>query len=149
MERLLGHRERQIPSLRRSRGDVSPALDSAFQSLMAKSADGRPQTMGAVIQVLEACRSSLSTTSSRLLVFDDRDEETRKRDETYQVARKKVDRSEPKSEVLTNVFVRSRGSSTDRIEGSWDGKKGKREGLYASVLILAVILFSVWYLLRG
>ena len=58
MERLLGHRERPIPSLRSSRRDVPAALDATFQSLMAKSPEGRPQTMAAVISELEGCRKA-------------------------------------------------------------------------------------------
>ena len=58
MERLLGHRERPVPSLRASRRDVTGALDATFQLLLAKSPEDRPQTMAAVISELEGCRKS-------------------------------------------------------------------------------------------
>ena len=53
MERLLAHRERPIPSLRASRGDITIALDAAFALLLAKSPEDRPQTMAEVIGARE------------------------------------------------------------------------------------------------
>ncbi len=78
MERLLGHRERPVPSLRTSRRDVPEDLDGVFQVMLAKTPADRPQTMAAVISGLEGCKKSARTKPARpLLVFDDRDEKTR------------------------------------------------------------------------
>ena len=128
MERLLGHRERPIPSLRASRRDVPDALDATFQLLMAKSPEDRPQTMAAVISELEGCRKSTKGKTSRpLMVFDDRDEQTREREATYQVARPKRDSTTPKSEVLSSVFVRSRAPATTSSNHQ-AGRSGVRTG---------------------
>jgi serine/threonine protein kinase len=115
MERLLGHRERPIPSLRESRQDVTPALDATFQSLVAKSPDARPQTMSAVVSELEKCRSpAASKTPRSLMVFDNRDEAARQIETTYKIARPESDSTGPRSELHANVFVPSRTPSSDR-----------------------------------
>ena len=58
MQRLLAHRERPIPSLQDARKDVSAKLDAVFRRLVAKSPEGRPQTMGQAIAELESCLPS-------------------------------------------------------------------------------------------
>jgi len=173
MERLLGHRERPIPSLRASRPGVGAALDAAFQSLLAKSPEGRPQTMAAVISQLERCRSSAQDkTPRRLMVFDDRDEATRERESTYQFAGPKRDSTPPRSGIVSSVFVRSRAAGSARFErprstrsrsrwrfivpmlirpfrllhASSDLPKSRR--FIAAILILALGSILGWYLLR-
>ena len=96
MERLLGHRERPIPSLLTSRRDVTEPLDATFQLLLAKSPEGRPQTMAAVISELQRCRRSVNPKTSRpLMVFDDRDEKPRDGDSIYQIAEPNAIRPAP------------------------------------------------------
>lgn len=53
MEILLKHRDAQIPSLCQARQGVPPALDAAFQRMVAKQPGDRFQTMGEVAQALE------------------------------------------------------------------------------------------------
>ncbi len=74
MQRLLGHREGVIPSLRTTRPDVPPALEEAFQRMVAKSPADRPGSMREVIDLLEACRLALGDAKAAprvLRVFDD------------------------------------------------------------------------------
>lgn len=53
------HREGVIPSLRHHLPDLPEPLDELFRRMLAKSPDNRPQTMGEVIEALEACRPLL------------------------------------------------------------------------------------------
>jgi eukaryotic-like serine/threonine-protein kinase len=146
MERLLGHRERPVPSLFASRRDVPEALDATFQLLMAKSPEGRPQTMAAVVGSLEECRKSMRRKKSRpLLVFDDRDEETRRREATYQIVKPKRDAPEPKSAVLSNVFVRSRSPGNDWSESANKGLSRETRQLVVAIVIVALALVLGWY----
>jgi serine/threonine protein kinase len=173
MERLIGHRERPIPSLRASRRDVPPALDAAFQSLLAKSPEGRPQTMSAVIRALEECRNHARDKTSRpLMVFDDRDAATPQRKAANRAVRPKHESAPPRSELLANVFVRSRGASTDRLETpsttrSWNRRRPilamfarafrglddfldlrRNARFIVAALILALIVMYLWRLIR-
>src|SRR5262249_43131711 len=59
-ERLLAPRERPIPSLRDAHAIIPAEVDAVFRSLMSKSPEGRPQTMGQVIAELRSCRPSAS-----------------------------------------------------------------------------------------
>jgi serine/threonine protein kinase len=146
MERLLGHRERPVPSLFASRRDVPEALDTTFQLLLAKSPEGRPQTMAAVAALLEECLKSMRHRKSRpLLVFDDRDEETRRRDASYQMAKPKRDAPQARSTVLSNVFVRSRSPGNDRPESTSSTPSRETWQLVAAVLIVALALIMGWY----
>lgn len=74
MQRLLGHREAAIPSLRTARPDVSPGLDEAFRRMVAKAPGDRPASMAEVIGLLEACRPAPGASSRPaprvLQVFD-------------------------------------------------------------------------------
>jgi serine/threonine-protein kinase len=149
MERLLGHRERPIPSLFASRHDVPEALDAAFRSLLAKSPEDRPQTMAAVAVALEDCRKSGRRKKSRSpMVFDDRDEETRAREATYQIGPSKDDSAEPRSEVLSSVFVRSRSRGDDREESIDDASSRQTWQLVVALVIVAIGLVLGWVLVR-
>ncbi len=56
LERLLAHRSALIPSLRSSRRDISPRLDTIFQRMVAKQKDARYPTMEDVIGDLNQSR---------------------------------------------------------------------------------------------
>jgi eukaryotic-like serine/threonine-protein kinase len=149
MERLLGHRERPIPSLCAARRDVPEALDAAFGSLVAKSPEGRPQTMAAVIDLLERCRRLAKSKPSRpLMVFDDRDEKTRERDMVYEVAKPERGSTAPKSELRANVFVRSRTQSEDRHASSASAASRETRQLMVALVIVALGLILGWVILR-
>jgi serine/threonine protein kinase len=70
MATVFKHKLDSIPSLTAARPDVPVALDAAFQRMMAKEAGERFQTMGAVVETLEAIETSLrglsATTSPAL-----------------------------------------------------------------------------------
>ncbi len=149
MERLLGHRERPIPSLFASRHDVPESLEAAFRSLLAKSPQDRPQTMAAVAAELEECRKLKVRKKSRpLMVFDDRDEETRQREATYQIGPPKGDSAPPRSEVLSSVFVRSRSAGDDPDDSIDDATSRQTWQLVVAMLIVAVALALGWFFIR-
>jgi serine/threonine protein kinase len=59
LKKLIAHQERAAPSLRAVRNDVPEALDQVYQAMMWKRPTDRPQSMTAVIEILEACRSGV------------------------------------------------------------------------------------------
>jgi hypothetical protein len=54
----MAHQNRPAPSLRSARSDVPAAIEVAYQAMMAKDPADRPQSMTAVIWLLESCRPS-------------------------------------------------------------------------------------------
>ena len=58
LKRLMAHQSRPAPTLHAARPDVPPSLERAYQAMMSKRPEDRPQSMTAVIAALEACRSS-------------------------------------------------------------------------------------------
>ena len=148
MERLLGHRERPIPSLLASRSDVTASLDFAFQLLLAKSPEGRPQTMADVISELHECQRSKRQKSPRpLMAFDSRKEDTTEHESTYQIAQPKCDPTPSGIEVRSNVFVRSRSADSEWLKERRRRPRWKNWQLVVGVLILALGWFVGWYIL--
>ncbi len=73
LKRLMAHQERPAPLLRAARPEVPPALEDAFQKMMAKRPADRPPSMTAVIALLEVCRTAAAESprsAQRLMVFD-------------------------------------------------------------------------------
>src|SRR5262249_6795812 len=58
LRRMVAHQEHPAPSLRAIRPDVSPALESAYQEMMAKRPEDRPVSMSGVIARLHASQPS-------------------------------------------------------------------------------------------
>src|SRR5215831_4962836 len=58
LRRLVAHQEHPAPSLRAVRPDVSPALEAAYQKMMAKKPEDRPASMSEVIALLHASKPS-------------------------------------------------------------------------------------------
>ena len=149
MERLLGHRERPIPSLLASRRDVPEPLDAAFQLLLAKSPEGRPQTMAAVVSEFQRCRRSVNTKTSRpLIVFDDRVEKPCDGDSIYRIAEPKRDPETPRSVVRSNVFVRSRAQGSDRLDKTKSKLWKENWQTVLAIVILAIGWALGWYLFK-
>jgi serine/threonine protein kinase/tetratricopeptide (TPR) repeat protein len=76
MQRLLGHRETPVPSLREARQEVTYSLDATFRKMLAKRPEDRPQSMDEVIAALETCLGSAETevvaeTIDLVELFDD------------------------------------------------------------------------------
>jgi serine/threonine protein kinase len=57
MEKLLAHREAPIPSLRKVQPEVTEEIEAVFAKMVAKTVEGRYQTMNEVIADLERCRT--------------------------------------------------------------------------------------------
>jgi serine/threonine protein kinase len=55
-QKILAHREEPTPSVRGARPDAPERLDQLIQRMLAKQPEGRPQTMGEVIGLLEEFR---------------------------------------------------------------------------------------------
>jgi eukaryotic-like serine/threonine-protein kinase len=60
LTRLMAHQDQAPSSLLARRPELSRAIDSAYREMMAKRPADRPASMGKVIRLLEACRSSNS-----------------------------------------------------------------------------------------
>src|SRR5262249_17333375 len=58
IKKLMAHQNRPAPSLHSARSDVPAALEVAYQAMMAKNPADRPQSMTAVIWLLESCQST-------------------------------------------------------------------------------------------
>ena len=58
LKRMVAHQEHAAPSLRAIRPDVSPALETAYQRMMAKRPDDRPSSMTEVIALLQSAKLS-------------------------------------------------------------------------------------------
>jgi serine/threonine protein kinase len=58
IKKLMAHQNRPAPSLHSARSDVPAALEVAYQAMMAKNPADRPQSMSAVIWLLESCQSA-------------------------------------------------------------------------------------------
>jgi serine/threonine protein kinase len=56
LKQLMAHQQQPAPSLRARRPDAPSALEHAFQKMMAKRPEDRPDSMTAVIALLEACK---------------------------------------------------------------------------------------------
>jgi serine/threonine protein kinase len=63
LKRMVAHQEHPAPSLRAIRPDVSPALEAAYQKMMAKSPKDRPASMSEVIALLQASKLSADTST--------------------------------------------------------------------------------------
>ncbi len=61
LKRMVAHQEHPAPSLRAVRSDVSPALEAAYQKMMAKKPEDRPASMAEVIALLQASKHSTAT----------------------------------------------------------------------------------------
>lgn len=57
MERIVAHREQQIPSLRDARDDIAPEVDRIYQKMIAKTPEDRYQTMDELTKDMEKCRN--------------------------------------------------------------------------------------------
>lgn len=56
MERLVAHREQDIPSLLEAREDLAPEVDGIFQKMIAKDPQDRYQSMQDVVNDMQGCR---------------------------------------------------------------------------------------------
>ena len=117
MERLIGHRERPIPSLLRARGDVPDGVDAVFRRLLSKSPEARPQSLSEVIQQLERARTGglgsgsvppATAAPSRQRSPARNDDSADDSPSIYQVAAPAVPEQparRPKPEPVSSVFV--------------------------------------------
>jgi serine/threonine protein kinase len=66
LKRLLAHQEHAAPSLRAIRPEVPPALEAAYQKMMAKRPEERPASMTEVIALLQASKLATDTGKGNL-----------------------------------------------------------------------------------
>ena len=57
LKRLIAHMERPAPPLHSARPGIPPAVEAAYQKMMAKRAEDRPASMAEVITLLEASKA--------------------------------------------------------------------------------------------
>jgi serine/threonine protein kinase len=147
MERLLGHRERPIPSLRKVRDDVPEPVDAVFRRLLAKSPEARPQTMTDVIEDLQACgkgnggRTDTRRSGARS-AWDDEDDDP---GGIYEIADTPPPEPQRLADGPSTVFVRSRGSSGDRIEVLRLRRARRRRRLLGAILLFLAVAAG-WFL---
>jgi serine/threonine protein kinase len=65
IKKLMAHQNRPAPSLHSGRSDVPASLEVAYQAMMAKNPADRPQSMNAVIWLLESCQSDAGKTRTK------------------------------------------------------------------------------------
>jgi serine/threonine protein kinase len=148
MERLIGHRERPIPSLRKLRKEVPDALDDVFRRLMSKSPEGRPQTMFDVIEDLEACRALAGRASSRSPAAVDEDDPDDDGASVYEVADLPA-APQPRPLLPSTVYARSPGSSSDRIRFRSESQaQGRRMGLIWFFAVIGAIVGGLYLAVR-
>ena len=82
------------------------------------------------------------------MVFDDRDEETRAREATYQIGPSKDESAAPRSEVLSSVFVRSRTPGGDHEEDIDEASSRETRQLAVALVIVALVLLLGWVFIR-
>jgi serine/threonine protein kinase len=66
LKRLVAHQEHPAPSLRATRSDVSPALEAAYQKMMAKRPEDRPASMTEVIALVQASKHATANETANL-----------------------------------------------------------------------------------
>ncbi len=154
MERLIGHREQPVPSLRRSRRDVHDRLDDLFRRMLSKSPGIRPQSLSELLGQLEAAMAPEDRTAApphpATNRSDDDTQEDPKSVYSLSAAARPV-RTEGRSrpEKFATVFVRSRAPSSDRVENPRWRRRRFNERLVTSLMILGATVVFVWYLIRG
>jgi serine/threonine protein kinase len=148
MERLLAHRERPIPALSRTRDDIPTPVNDAFRKLLAKSPEARPQSMANVVDLLQASRTASASTGSRpsRLVGSPLDATDEEPASIYDMAEPTPMAVTSRPELVSNVFVRSRGSSSDRVEGPSFTRRRRRRKLLSRLLLFAIGIGYAWYL---
>jgi serine/threonine protein kinase/WD40 repeat protein/tetratricopeptide (TPR) repeat protein len=64
LKRLMAHLEQPAPSLRSKRPEAPAKLETAFQKMMAKRPEDRPQSMTELISLLGACKADATAKAS-------------------------------------------------------------------------------------
>lgn len=64
VQKILAHRESEVPSLKSFCPAVPDALDGLFQSMVAKNPDSRPQSMSVVVDLLEKIATGKPSTDT-------------------------------------------------------------------------------------
>ncbi len=143
MERLLGHRERPIPSLRSIRGDVPEAVDELFGRMLSKSPESRPQTMEDLLEEIRESRRraprARKTPRSEPEAAIDWRADGDDSDSIYDIVSSSPAAQPFLSADPSTVFVRSRSPSSDRIEGSHSRRALRRRRLIVALLFFAII----------
>ncbi|QEH33084.1 Serine/threonine-protein kinase PrkC [Aquisphaera giovannonii] len=137
MERMLGHRERPIPSLRNARDDVPVPLNEFFWRMMGKSVGVRPQSMVEVIDGLKRCAEAKPSHLPPSRPASPHAEDRFDPDSVYGLADQSVAESAHPvvGEGPTNVYTRPRNASDSRVQG----RRARRRGHWRRILILAIL----------
>jgi formylglycine-generating enzyme required for sulfatase activity len=151
-KKILAHREQRVPSLRAVRPDVPEWLDRAFQKMLAKRPEERPQTMGEVqIQLQYEALPQLGTPIPASSI------RSGSLDETLSLQRVEVETSSEMLEVgLPRAgSVEPRPVVRPRPRTSWardlSGRLSKRPRIAVAVaagMLFAVVLLSIIVMLR-
>ncbi|WP_165219057.1 serine/threonine-protein kinase [Aquisphaera insulae] len=155
MERMLGHRERPIPSLRNQRDDVPVPLDDFFCRMMGKSVAVRPQSMAEVIAGLEGSkgkrRARAASTGKQPASRPPRNEDRFDPESIYGLVDRSMSEPAPsnRNRDVSNVYVRRKGENETRLETpSVIRRRGRRRRLLLGLAGLAVALVLGWLIGR-
>jgi serine/threonine protein kinase len=148
IELLLAHRERAIPSLRAARPEVSDRMDAIFANMIAKRADDRPQSMSAVIEILQSLHRKRGA-SEVVSTSGESPSHSLARSQspvTCVEAKERIQRADPLAPTATVVAATPTDSRSPRKDSTVSSRKRPSKSIVwmGVVSLLLVLAFGAW-----